>query len=247
MARHSSRGSALVMLLASGITLGACAHPAHGGGTLLVREGDRGIHVVGQGEAEARPDRARFEVGVEVRRPTVAEAREGSAAAQTRVIDALRAAGIASEDVQTSQLSVQPEYEYTQQGQRLLGYTARNQVTVRVRSIERLSETVDGAIRAGADDVRLQGISFEHSDPDTLLAQARAQAMARARANAEQLATAAGVTLGDVIAIDEASSGNEPRPQVMMRMAVEAADTATPIEAGTTQVQVQLSVRWGIR
>lgn len=224
-----------------------CAHTPRGGDTMVLREGSGGIQVAGEGEAEARPDLARFTIGIEARRPTVADARESSAAAQTRVLDAVRAAGVASEDIQTTQLSIQPEYEYTEAGQNLLGYTARNTVEVRVRAIDRASEVVDAGVRAGGDDVRLQGIGFELSDPEPVRAIAREEAMAAARATAEQLARLAGVELGEPIAIEEVVSGDGPIPMMQMRMADAAAETATPVEPGATEVRVQVRVRWSIR
>jgi uncharacterized protein YggE len=244
----TSAGSLLVLLLAIGCGfLAGCAHSPRSGEALLIREGEGGINVVAEGRAEARPDRARFTVGVETRRPTVAEARDANAAAQTRVLDALRAAGIASADIQTGSLSIQPEYQYTEtQGQQLLGYTARNMVNVRMSALDRLSEAVDAAVAAGGNDVRLDGIQFEVSDPAAVRSAAREDAMTQARATAQQLATLAGVELGDPITIEEIASGGIG-PMPMMRMAAAEAAQATPIEPGTSEVQLQLRVRWSIR
>lgn len=239
-----NRASGLASLVLA-LSLVGCGGSMHGG-TMVLREGQEGIQVVGEGKAEAHPDRARFDVGVEARRPTVAEAREAGAAAQQRVIDALHAAGVAEDDVQTSHLSVQPDYEYTQAGQHLLGYTARNTVEVRVRALDHLSDAVDAAVRAGGDDVRLSGIRFEVSDPETARAAAREEAMAHARATAEQLARLAGVELGEPISIQESTTEGGGGPVPMM-MRAQAAETATPIEAGTTEIRVELNVRWAIR
>jgi hypothetical protein len=234
--------SLFAILTLATLALAGCGAAPHGG-TLVLRESD-GIQVAGTGEAEARPDLARVSVGVEVRRDGVATARDDAAAAAGRVISALRAAGVGEEDVQTSQLSIQPEYDYTDAGRRLLGYTARNTVSVRLRAIDRIGETVDAAVRAGGDEVRLDGLSFELSDPDAVRELARAQAMARARASAEQLARLSGVTLGGPIAIEE--SGGEAGPVPVM-MEMRAADAATtPIEPGTTRVSVQVRVRFAI-
>jgi uncharacterized protein YggE len=244
--RDMIRSSLSLTLLASLLALSGCAHAPRGGETMVLREDAAGIQVLGEGEAEARPDVARFEIAIEARRPDVAAAREASAAAQTRVLDAIRAAGVASEDIQTTQLSIQPEYEYTDAGRNLLGYTARNAVQVRVRAIDRASEIVDAGVGAGGDDVRLQGIGFELSDPESVRTAAREEAMSEARATAEQLAQLAGVELGEPIAIEEVSGEGGPRP-MMMEMRMAEADTATPIEPGTTEVRVQLRVRWSIR
>lgn len=231
---------ALVAWLGAG-----CGHAPHAGGSLLLREDALGIQVVGVGDAEARPDIARFEIGIAAQRPDVAAAREASAALQTQVLDAIRAGGVAAEDVQTTHLSIQPEYEYSSGGRNLLGYTARNSVNVRVRDLDRLASIIDSAVRAGGNEVQLHGIGFELDDPEVVRAEARAEAMARARSSAEQLARLAGVELGDPVAIDEVPVGSEG-PAPMMRMALDAAPASTPIEPGTTRVQVQLRVRFAI-
>jgi hypothetical protein len=242
-----SRRSTPPFLLPLALFALGCAHGSPPGGTIALSEGERGIVVTGEGEAEAPPDRARFDVGVEVRRPTVAEAREEAARVQGRVIEALRGAGVTDEDVQTSQLSIRPEYEHTQTGRNLLGYTARNTVEVRVTDLERLSRTVDAAVRAGGDAVRLRGIRFELSDPSALRAEARREAMDEARATAEQLARLAGVELGPPLAIEEtgAPTGG-PRPMMMEARTAEQAPE-TPIEPGVSRVRVQLRARWAIR
>jgi len=234
----------MILLVLASLVCVACGGSPRSGETIVLRESEHGIFVAAEGEAEARPDRARFHVGVEARRPTVAEARDAAADAQRRVLDSLRASGIGDEDVQTDSLSVSPEYEYTDHGQRLLGYTVRNAVHVRVTDLSRLSAIVDGAVGAGGDLVRLDGIQFELSDPAAVQSRAREQAMQRARATAEQLARLAGVELGAPIAIEEAVRDDGPRPMMMeMRASADTAQ-ATPIEPGVTRVTVQLRVRW---
>ena len=222
-----------------------CAHgvaPAGG----RVTEANEGIQVTSEGRAEARPDVARLTVGVEARRPTVAAAREAAASTMQRVLGALRGEGLGDQDLQTSQLSIQPEYEHTEQGRNLLGYVATNVLEVRVADLERVSAVVDAATRAGGDDARVHGIRFEVSDPAAARREARAEAMEEARATGEQLARLAGVELGEPVAIQESvSEGGGPRPMMMEMRAADAA--STPVEPGTTEVQVRLSVRWSIR
>ncbi len=229
-------------------SLAGCGGPM-GAHTTVLRQGDEGISVVGEGKVDAHPDRARFDVGIQLRRPTVAEAREAAAAAQTRVDEALRGAGVEEDRIQTSQLTIQPDYEYTQAGQRLLGYSARSSVSVRVDDLDHLSEIVDGAVQAGGDDVRLSGIRFELSDPEAARAEAREQAMTRARQSAEQLARLAGVDLGEPVAIDEShqEGGGPPVPMMMARAESAAGPTPTPIQSGTLEVRVQLQVRYAIQ
>lgn len=232
---------------ASVLLLAGCAHPGMGAGTIALQD-TSGIQVSGEGEAEARPDVAIVRVGIEVRRPTVAEAREHAAQAATRMIAALRAAGVSEERTRTTSLSLHPEYEHTEQGRNLLGYTARNTLEARVTDIDRASEVVDAAVTAGGDAARLEGIELELEDPTAARAEARRQAMARARATAEQLAQLAGVELGEAVSIDESGEMPPPRPYPMaMRMEAADAMTSTPIEPGRTRVRVQVRVRYSIR
>lgn len=221
-----------------------CAHGSGGDGTVLLREDTTGITVTGDGDAEAVPDTAVFRIGVEARRPTVAEARDTSARAQQAVIAALRSGGIAENHIQTQQLTIQPDYEYTEAGRRLLGYVATNTVQVRSTDLDRLSQTIDAAVTAGGDVVRLEGIQFELDDPEAVRAQAREKAVARARAKAQQLAQLLGARLGPAVFVEEVSSAMPPQP--MMRMEAAAADAATPIQRGTTEVRVEVRVRFAI-
>lgn len=238
MTRLSAFG-VLVSAFAAG-----CA-PAAGVATAGSGEAAAGVAVVGVGQAEAPPDTAIIRAGVEVRRPTVAEARPASAEAMRRVLDALVAAGVERDQVQTTQVTVTPDYDYTEAGRRLLGYTATNTVQVRIRRLEIVGPAMDAAVTAGGDDVQLQGVTFEIEDQEPLRAEARRQAIERARARAEQLAQLLSVELGAPVAVEETSAG-EPSPVPMARMEAMRASADTPVEPGTSTVRVEVRVRWAI-
>lgn len=214
--------------------------------TIVVPENGQGIRVSGRGEVRATPDLAVLDIGVEARRPTVAEARTQAAEAQQAVLEALRAAGIEERDLRTTQLSVQPDYEYSQTGRTLRGYVVTNTVEARIHTLDRIQQAVDTAIAAGGDLTRLNGLRFELSEPDAVKRQARAEAIAKARAEAEQIAEELGVRLGEPLSVEESSSA-PPRP-MMMRMEAAQADAAagTPIQPGETEVVVEVQVRWAI-
>jgi hypothetical protein len=228
------------------IFTGACAHGGKGTGeTVLLQPGDRGIHVTGEGMAGARPDTVVFRVGVQARRPSVAEAREASARAVTAMMEALRAEQVDEANIQTEQLSIRPEFEHTEQGRRQIGYVATNTVRVRMHDLDRVSAAVDATVRAGGNDAQLRGMEFRLEDDEEARAAAREEAMNKARARAEQLAQLAGVKLGAPIAVQESRSGGGPQPVAMRAMA--EADTATPVQPGQTDVTVRVSVRYAIR
>ncbi len=222
------------------LALGCGAAPAR----VVMPDDAEGIRVSGRGEARARPDLAILEIGVEARRPSVEEARAQAATAQAAVLEALRGAGIEERDLRTTQLSIQPDFEYGETGRRLLGYVVTNTVEARIHDLDRIQRAIDTAVAAGGDLTRLQGLRFELSEPEAVQREARADAIANARAEAEQLAQALGVRLGEPLSVDEVSS--EPVHPMMMRM--EAADSAaaTPVQPGETEVVVEVRVRWAI-
>jgi uncharacterized protein YggE len=222
--------------------LGGCAHGSGQSGQLFIREEPAGIVVVGRGKAEARPDVAILQLGVEARRPTVAAAREAAAQAQTALLAALRANGVAEDRIQTQAFSVQPDFDYAETGRRLRGYVVSQSIRVRASVDEQLGAAIDAAVSAAGDEVRFDGISFEVSDPAAVRAQARERAVADARRVAEELARHAGVELGEPIAIEEVGA-SVPGPYMMR---AEAADTATPIAPGMSETELEVRVRFAI-
>jgi uncharacterized protein YggE len=204
----------------------------------------RQITVTGVAEADAVPDLATVTAGVETRADTAAAALAANSEAMTAVFAALEAAGIERRDMQTSQLSIGPVYGPYREGdpepQRVIGYDATNTVTVRVREIAELGGVIDSLATAGSN--RLYGIGFEVSDPEPHLDTAREQAVADARAKAELFARAAGVTLGPVVSISEATQVPGP---IMMR-AEAMADAAPPIAEGTVTLQAQVEIVYAI-
>jgi uncharacterized protein len=236
------RGFCVVAILVSLATFGACARP-QATTPIVVSEVGTGISVTGTGTAEEEPDTAVFEIGVEVRRAAVVEARAEAARAQSAVLDALRGGGIPDEDIQTAQLVVGPDFEHTHEGRRLRGYIATNVVRVRTQALEELGTILDAAVAAAGDDARLHGLRFELDDPEAAEARAREEAMRQARAKAEQIADHLGVGLGAPLAVEENGAARPPEP-----VAMRAEDAAvTPIERGMIEVRVDLRVRWAIR
>ena len=202
------------------------------------------ISVTGVGRVTIAPDVADLRLGVQLTRPTVKAARADAAAAMTKVIAALRSAGIAEKDIQTAALSLQPMYDYRSGGNqgKLTGFMITNAVSATVRDLDRVSDAVDGAMAAGATTV--DGITFRVEDQAAAEAQARTQAMAQAKAKAQQLASAAGVSIVGVASIAE-GSGSVPVPMPYAAGAKAAAlDVATPIQVGTNEVEISVSVTY---
>lgn len=208
--------------------------------------GNDGISVSGRGEVIAEPDTGYFNVGVEVTAKTVADAREEAASVLADVVDSLKGNGVEGDDLQTTNFSIFPRYNFRNNEEpEITGFTVSNTLSVTVRDLDNFSETLDEAIAAGGDAVRVNGIRFDRDDKAGLIEQARGLAMKDALAKAEQLADFGDVELGTPISIVESSSSFSP-PVVFAERALSDAG-ATPIEIGTTSVVVTVSVRWEIQ
>lgn len=183
----------------------------------LAEDPPRRLTVTGTGEVAAAPDRADITVGIEAADRTAAAAMAAAGTTMQAVFAALDAEGIAPADRQTSQLSLYPQYADRQSSGGapvITGYIAASDLTVTVRSLDRVGPVLDVLTGLGAN--RLGGISFGISEPGPLADRARAAAVADALRKAAGMAEAAGVVLGPVQTIREAG-GAAPIPQPMMR------------------------------
>jgi uncharacterized protein YggE len=205
-----------------------------------------GITVSGDGKATGKPDVAMLTLGVSRLADSVDAARNGAAASLDAMIKAMTADGVAKDDIQTVQFNISPEYDYTNGKQKLTGFRVTNVVSVKVRDIGQTSKVVDDAVTAGGNDVQVQNISFTIDKPDDLKKQARQAAVADAKAKAQTLATEAGVALGNPITISE-TSVVAPIPFDARAGAAVGAAPSTPIEPGTQDVTVSVSITWSIK
>ena len=206
----------------------------------------RTIRVVGEGKATGTPDMATIQTGVVTQAATAKEAMAANSQAMRQILDALQGHGVASKDVQTSNLNVQPEYERDARGRtkpQIVGYRVTNQVRVRVRNLPQLGDTLDAVVQAGSNQIH--GISFSIDNQEGLLNQARNRAIRDARSRAELYAHAADVQVGKVLAISEQPI-QVPRPQMLGRAAaMEAA--GVPIASGEQELSVRVHVEYELR
>ncbi len=202
----------------------------------------RTISVSGTGRVSVVPDVADLRLGVTITTKTVESARSANATVMTGVIGALRELAIAPEDIQTTNLTLSPAYDYSSNRNppRLTGYTLTNAVAVTVRDLATVGAVIDGSLGAGATS--LDSISFRNRESAAAENAARQAAVADARAKAEVLAAAAGVSIAGVAAITEAGTA-EVAPMDRGGMAKMAmADASTPVEAGTNEIAISVSV-----
>ena len=201
------------------------------------------ISVSGTGRVVTAPDVADLRLGVTVTRTTVKDARNVAAGQMNRIIAALKKLGIADKDLQTSGLSLQPNYTYPNGGNpRLTGYTLSNGVSVTVRDLDKLGDAIDDGLAAGA--TTLDGVSFRVDDPAKAQDQARKEALAQAKAKAQTLALGAGVSITGVASISETAAPIPPIYYGGAQFGAMAKDAATPVQVGTNDVMVTISVEY---
>ena len=203
------------------------------------------ITVPGRGAVRVDPDVATIRLGVVVVRPTAGEARSAAASAMQAVLESLTAGGLERSDLRTSLVGLDAVRDYSGEGgPRVTGYQLTNTVEATIREVATVGGLIDAALAAGATS--LDGLAFRLADPTEALAEARRRAVADARARATVLAAEAGVSLGRAIAISEGGPMPPgPRPMEAMRMKA-AADVATPVEAGTDELEVTITISFKI-
>jgi uncharacterized protein YggE len=175
-----------------------------------------------EAEVQAAPDIADIGAGVVTQAPDAQAALAANSTQMTRVVAALRKAGVADRDIQTAGLNLQPQYRYEQnQAPILTGFQASNRVQVTLRDIKGSGKVIDTLVKEGANQI--DGPNFRVSAPEPLLDKARAEAVRKARARAELYAQAAGLKVKRITSISE---GFEQRPPMPMMRSVAMADAA---------------------
>jgi uncharacterized protein len=204
------------------------------------------IVVSGTGRVTVQPDTADLRLGVTVSRPSVGAARLEAGRTMEDILDAVEEAGIDRDDVRTALLSVQPRYDYRDgRAPVLAGYDIANVVEVTVRDLAALGDVVDGTLGAGATS--MDGLTFRLADPAHAEREARTRAMTEARSRAEVLAEAAGISIDGVSDIVEGAPVRPPMPVAKGERMAMAADVATPVEAGTLEISVTVTVTYRTR
>ncbi len=239
-------GRALAVTAAASLLIGLIAGPIISNHATIGADPtgapEHTITVSGTGQVSVAPDIADVVLGVTVQKPTVTEAQSSAATSMNAVIAAVEKRGVAAKDIVTVNLNLSPVYDYSNSGSapRLVGQQFTNTVRVTVRSISSISGVIDDAISAGA--TTLQGVTFRVSDPKTIQTQARQVAMADARAKADALAGAAGVSVKGVASITEYTS--QTTPVVASGYALDSKSASTPVQTGTTDVIISVTVSY---
>jgi uncharacterized protein YggE len=199
------------------------------------------LMVVATGEARRVPDIATIGAGVVTTAPTAAAALEQNSRQMASVLAALKRAGIADRDIQTSSVSLFPDYRQQQDNSppQITGYRASNEVRVRFRDVAATGRILDVLVAQGANQINGPSLGIENSD--SAMDEARTKALAAARARAELYARALGKRVARVLEVSEGSDVSYPRPMMMARVA-DSLQSLPPIAPGEQSVTASLTV-----
>ena len=199
------------------------------------------LSVSAQAEARRVPDVATISAGVVTQAADANAAMRDNATQMDKVMAAVRGAGIAERDVQTSGISVQPQYKYAENSPpTITGYQASNTVNIKVRDIGKLGKVLDALVASGANQVN--GPSFEIDQPEPAYDEARLAALKKAQARAETYAKAMGLRVRRIVSISEGGSSGFHPPMPMMRAMAMEKSADTSVSPGETTLSVNLDV-----
>lgn len=224
--------------LAAGLAATACAQTPAPGSTIPADA--TLLSVSAQAESRAVPDVAVVSAGVVTQAADANAAMRQNAEQMSKLVTAIKAAGIAERDVQTSGINLNAQYQYGEnQPPKLTGYQVSNTVNLKVRDVTKLGQVLDTLVAQGANQIN--GPSFEVDQPEAAYDEARRAALKKAQARAQMYAEAVGLRLRRIVSVSEGGGARPPIPLPFGAMArAEAADT--PVSAGETALGVSLDV-----
>ncbi len=231
--------------MAAVLILGACASPASQA-INTPQPPQRVITVTGTGQVYLTPDVAYVNVGVHSVADTVGDALKLNNSQATAVASSLEELGVDAKDIQTNAFNVYPQQQFGPQGEvTKTTYAVDNSVFVTVRDLSKLGQILDVVVQNGANAIN--GITFDVLDKTKALAQVRQMAVTDARQQAQQLADAAGVTLGDLMSLNVTESGNTPVPAFAGKGGAPNAAAAVPVSAGQMLLSLDANLVYEIK
>lgn len=204
------------------------------------------VVTAGEGVIKRAPDRVWVSISAESRARSPREAQQANAQAMNAVLAKLKGTGLPPEAIRTTAYDLRPEFDYKDGKQTLRGYVARNTVEVRVDEIERIGEVLDAAVGSGATSV--SGMRFDLKARDEVEREALKLAVADARERATAAAAGAGMTVSEVVRIEEQRvSAPPPRPMMMSARQADSLESQPPISPGELEIRATVIVTSSIR
>lgn len=210
----------------------------------------RTVTVSAEGKVTVKPDIARISLSVVSQGATVKAVTKDGNEKMNAVVKAVKAMGVEDKDITTSQYDLYPEYKYiSSQPPKIVGYKLDQEVQLKVRKLEAVEDVLDTGIKAGANQVGQ--LSFDIDDTTDIKKQAREIAFNKAKEKAQEMASAAGVSLGKVITFSEDTYSAMPQAfaNYKLDMAVQAPEMAQApsIQTGSKEISLNVSVTYEIR
>ena len=230
------------ILLALVALTSACASPAPS----AVQPAPRTLSVNGSAQASLTPDVAYINIGVHSENADAKEAVASNNVTAQAVTDALKALGVDEKDIRTSNFSIYPQDEWGPDGQKIgTKFVVDNTVYVTLRDLTKIGDILGGAVTAGANSIN--GIQFDVADKTPFLAEARKAAVENAKLQAQDLAKAAGVELGEVQSINYYNAYSSPVPMDMKSVGIGGGGASVPVSSGQLTISVDVSVVYVIK
>jgi uncharacterized protein len=199
------------------------------------------LTVEGTGQALGQPDSLAFDAQVSVTAPSAQAALAADDSTTTAVVQAIVASGVLSKDIETTDLTINPNYTFSDGRTIISGYNVDNSLAVTVRKIASAGAVVDAATTAGGDVLSVESLTFTRSDPRALEDQARRDAVRQAVTHAGAMARAAGQRLGAVCSLtDQSNLDQTPSGQIPLSAGLAQATASVPLEGGTQQASAQV-------
>lgn len=202
--------------------------------------------VTGEGKISVQPDIAVVTVGIQANGSTVKSVQEQINSVINKVSESIKGLGVDSKDIQTRNYSINPDYDYTGGTQRIKGYVASTNLSIKVRTIDKVNQVIDAATASGANQVG--GINFDVDDKTKAENEARQKAVDEAKRKAQNAANIAGFKLGRIINYSE-NFGGYPRPIPLMRVqdASGVLEDPTKVEPGSTDISVIVTLSYELQ
>ena len=203
--------------------------------------------VSGEGKVTMLPDIAVISVGVTAQANTVTKVQQDLNTKINAMSAAIKKLGIDEKDIKTTYYNISPTYDYSASSQRITGYQANSNLTIKVRKIDTVNGVIDAATAAGANEV--SGVHFDVDDKTKAENQAREAAVADAKSKAEAAAKAAGFKLGRVINYSE-GGGSSPRPMMFdeaKSLPIAGGGEPTQVEPGSSELSVSVTLSYEIQ
>ena len=208
------------------------------------------VSVIGESELDVEPDKAEMFIQIETRADNAKDAEDENSIISNDVIDALKKAGIASDEIETDRFSIYPLYDWDEGYQNLVGYRAEHTLKITTTDTDKVGIYLDAAVDAGANEVQRVDFGLTREKEKEVYSEALVRASQIAEEKADSIAASLGLRLGNVISVAESSAGYTPYRYYdygVGEMAVKATGESTPISPEKITVSGYVSLVYEIK